>query len=133
MHTYACPGDYTATLTVVDNDGLVGQASVDVHVDYIPGISASFSCDLLPSYQAFCAGCHQGEGAEVGLDLTSYENVMAGSDNGPVVIPGDPAGSPIVQITAPPRNHAKDVGGEPLSPETKDKQWLWILEGALDN
>ena len=133
MHTYECPGDYTATLTVVDNDGLVGQASVAVHVDYTPGMSASFACDLLPSYQAFCAGCHQGEEADVGLDLTSYENVMAGSDNGPVVIPGDPAGSPIVQITAPPRNHAKDVGGEPLSPETKDKQRAWILEGAMDN
>jgi hypothetical protein len=133
MHTYECPGDYTATLTVVDNDGLVGQASVTVHVDYTPGMSASFGCDLLPSYQAFCAGCHQGEGADVGLDLTSYENVMAGSDNGPVVIPGDPEGSPIVQITAPPRNHAKDVGGEPLSPETKDKQRAWISEGAMDN
>jgi hypothetical protein len=133
MHTYECPGDYTATLTVVDNDGLVGQASVPVHVDYTPGLSASFGCDLLPSYQAFCAGCHQGAEADVGLDLTSYENVMAGSDNGPVVIPGDPEGSPIVQITAPPRNHAKDVGGEPLSPETKDKQRAWILEGAMDN
>lgn len=133
MHTYTCPGDYTATLTVVDNDGLVGQASVAVHVDYTPGISASFNCDMLPSYQAFCAGCHQNPGADVGLDLTSYEDVMAGSVNGPVVIPGNPAGSPIVQITAPPRNHAKDVGGEPLSPETKDKQRAWILEGAMDN
>ena len=58
---------------------------------------------------------------------------MAGSGNGPVVMTGDPAESPIFQITAPPRNHAKDVGGEPLSPETKDKQWSWILEVALDN
>jgi hypothetical protein len=130
MHTYTCPGDYTAALTVVDNDGLVGEASVDIHVDYTPGISASFACDLQPQYQAFCGGCHP---PVLNLDLTTYTGVIAGSDNGPVVLPFDPENSSIVQITDQPRNHANDVGGEPLSPTTKDKQRAWILEGAMDN
>jgi hypothetical protein len=130
-HTYECPGDYTAVLTVVDNDGLVGEASVEIQVDYTPGISASFACDLQPQYQAFCGGCHP---PILNLDLTTYIGVVIdGSVNGPVVIPFDPENSPIVQITDPPRNHANDVGGEPLSPTTKDKQRAWIAEGAMDN
>ena len=130
MHTYTCPGDYTAALTVVDNDGLVGEASVEIHVDYTPGISASFACDLQPQYQAFCGGCHP---PVLNLDLTTYSGVIAGSENGPVVLPFDPENSSIVQITDQPRNHANDVGGEPLSPTTKEKQRAWIVEGAMDN
>lgn len=129
-HTYNCPGDYTAVLTAVDNDGLTTQASVLVHVDYTPGITASFNCDIRPQYQAFCAGCHP---PILGLNLTTYAGVMAGSVRGPVVIPGDPEISPIVLITDPPRLHAKDVGGEPLSPVTALKQRAWILEGAQNN
>jgi hypothetical protein len=58
---------------------------------------------------------------------------MKGSINGPVVIPGDPDNSVIVQITGPPRNHAADVGAKPFPQSTWDKQWAWIKEGALNN
>jgi hypothetical protein len=65
--------------------------------------------------------------------MGSYEGIMAGSDNGPVLIPGDPENSVIVQMTAPPRNHAADAGGKPMDQRTITKQRAWIEEGAQDN
>lgn len=135
-HLYECPGEYEVTFGVVDNDGSgAHQGGITVTVDYPEGVSSSFACDLLPMYKAMvCSQCHHaGDDARAGLDLGSYAGIMAGSDNGPVVIPGDPENSVIVQITAPPRNHAADVGGKPMDQWTISKQRLWIAEGARNN
>ncbi len=135
-HVYECPGEYEVSFGVFDNDGL-GAHSVGlaISVNYPEGLSASFACDLLPMYKAMvCTQCHhKGDDAEVGLDLSSYEGVMAGSDRGLVVIPGDPENSVIVQMTDPPRSHASDIGGKPMDQRTMNKQRAWISEGALDN
>jgi hypothetical protein len=134
-HTYECPGDYTVVLTAFDNDGLSGEASVSVNVPYPAGESVSFKCDLFPTMNAFCAKvCHYPDSPDnYGLDLTSYAGLMAGSQDGLVVIPGDPDNSRIVQVTDPPQLHAKDVGGEPFNETIRGKLRTWILEGALDN
>ena len=134
-HTYECPGDYTVVLTAFDNDGLSGEASVNVNVPYPPGESVSFKCDLFPTMNAFCAKvCHYPDSPDnFGLDLTSYAGLMAGSQDGAVVDPGDPDNSRIVQVTDPPQLHAKDVGGEPFNETIRGKLRTWILEGAIDN
>jgi hypothetical protein len=135
-HTYECPGEYEVTFGAVDNAGLVDyQGGLKISVDYPAGTTSSFSCDLLPMYKAMvCTQCHnQNPDSKAGLDLGSYEGLMKGSINGPVVIPGDPDNSVIVQITGPPRNHAADVGAKPFPQSTWDKQWAWIKEGALNN
>jgi len=132
-HTYTCPGDYTVSLTVVDNDGLLAQTSTNIKAPYMPGTTVSFSCELLPYYQTMCNMCHQGQSAPAGLDLMSYEGLMNGSINGPVVIPGDPDNSKIVQVTSPPINHPENVGAITFDQEIAGKQKAWILEGALKN
>lgn len=43
-----------------------------------------------------CVMCHSGDDAPLGLRLDSHAGVMAGSENGPVVIAGN-AGSPLLQ------------------------------------
>ncbi len=40
-----------------------------------------------------CVDCHSGEYAPLGLSLDSHEGVLAGSENGPVVLPGDASAS----------------------------------------
>jgi hypothetical protein len=135
-HVYECPGEYEVIFGVFDND-VLGAHSVGltISVSYPEGQGASFACDLLPMYKAMvCTQCHhKGDDAEVGLDLSSYAGIMAGSDRGPVVIPGDPENSVIVQMTDPPRSHASDIGGKPMDPRTINKQREWIAEGTLDN
>jgi PKD repeat protein len=132
-HTYICPGDYTVLLTVVDNDGLLAQTTTNIEAPYMTGTTVSFSCEILPYYQTMCNMCHQGESPLAGLNLMSYEGVMAGSDNGPVVISGDPGNSKIVEVTGPPTNHPQNVGSITFDEEITAKQKAWILEGALNN
>jgi hypothetical protein len=132
-HIFTCPGDYTVSLTAVDNDGLLAQTSTNINAPYMPGTTVSFSCELLPYYQTMCNTCHQGQSAPAGLDLMSYEGLMNGSINGPVVIPGYPDNSKIVQVTSPPINHPENVGAITFDEEIAGKQKAWILEGALNN
>jgi mono/diheme cytochrome c family protein len=42
-----------------------------------------------------CGACH---GDSAGLTVTGYASLMAGSSSGPVVLPGDPEGSRIVEV-----------------------------------
>ncbi|HSG76152.1 MAG TPA: c-type cytochrome domain-containing protein, partial [Burkholderiales bacterium] len=44
-----------------------------------------------------CAMCHQGEAAPLGLRLESIDSLLKGGSKGPVVKPGDPAGSELVR------------------------------------
>ena len=55
--------------------------------------------DVLPIFQAHCAGCHgfDGSGFSSGLNLTSEENVFAGANSGPVVVFGDYENSVLYQ------------------------------------
>jgi len=132
-HTFKCPSNYTVSLTVVDNDGFPGETSTQINVPYKNGTTSSFSCELLKYYQIQCTQCHLGQSASAGLVLDSYESIMRGSNNGPVVIPGDPDNSKLVQMTEPPRNHPLDVGQKMNDPYILSKQRAWIKEGALNN
>ncbi len=48
-------------------------------------------------FEASCSACH-GADPSAGLSLLSYEDALAGGDNGPVIVPGDSANSPLVQV-----------------------------------
>ncbi len=73
-----------------------------------------------------CGSCH-GENAMVGLDLTSYETIMMGGDKGPVIIPGDLAGSRLIQIQTGEQPHFGQ-----FSPEELELMTEWIEAGASE-
>jgi len=77
-----------------------------------------------PILQAKCVSCH-GENGLQGLNFSTYETTMAGGVNGPVIIPGDPEGSLLIQ---------KQSGETPhfgqLTPEELDLFIDWISNGA---
>jgi len=49
-----------------------------------------------PVFQEHCVMCHSGDGAPLGLQLDSHANALKGSENGPVIFPGDPDKSPLM-------------------------------------
>ncbi len=73
-----------------------------------------------------CTACH-GEVAKLAdLDLSSYETAMQGSKSGPVIIPGSPEESLLIQI--------QTAGGHP-GQLTEDEIKLvtdWIAAGAAE-
>jgi hypothetical protein len=58
----------------------------------------TFAVNVQPIFLAHCTSCHNLDTAPLGLDLSIYASVMEGSDNGPVIVPGDAANSLLVQV-----------------------------------
>jgi len=82
--------------------------------------------DIRPLFQATCQACHGPDVQNAGLQVTEYSALMAGSERGPVIQPGDPEASLLWQMV---HSGAMPLIGE-LSPEQKRLVYDWILLGA---
>ena len=94
------------------------------------GATVSFSLDVLPLLEQDCIICHGGAG---GLNLESYEGVIAGGVSGAVVIPGNAEQSLLprrLDGTAPP---TMPLDAPMLTTPEVDRIKQWIDEGARDN
>ena len=92
--------------------------------------SVSFQNDVLPIFEERCSECHGSEDPEEQLELTRYRTALIGSINGPVIVPGDPENSYLVeQIVSGQMPKRKD----PLSPTQIETIIAWIAAGAPDN
>jgi len=77
-----------------------------------------------------CVMCHNGPKAPKGLQLTSYELLMKGSENGAVVVGGDPGASEIVRRIKGISKPRMPFGGEPLGDGDIKVIEEWIAAGA---
>jgi len=92
-----------------------------------------------------CYQCHSEEGFSFyGLNLDSYENIMVGSENGPVVIPFKPHES-LLYVKCTPEfleNSSLITGGDRMpkenesffddNPEKLQLIYDWIMGGCLE-
>ena len=92
--------------------------------------SVSFANDVLPILNSRCFNCHGGDATREGLSMASYDTLMAGSDNGPVIVPGDPDNSLLVKQLL---NGKMPKRGPKLTPEQIQIIIDWILAGAPNN
>lgn len=96
----------------------------------------SFSEDIMPIFEATCLECHgaaDSEGEivlEAQLDLRTWEAVMAGSEFGSVIEPGNPEESYLLESV---EMGDMPEDGDPLSPEQVDLIRQWIIAGAPNN
>ena len=78
-----------------------------------------------------CVLCHQGDAAPLGLKLDSLKDLMAGSNNGPVVIAGDPGASEIILRIRGVKEPRMPMTGPPWLTNSEEALLSgWILEGA---
>ena len=93
----------------------------------------NFQDDILPAFRDACLNCHNPDKKKAGLDLSTYQATMTGSDNGLVVKVGDPSASSLFKTIT----HAE----EPFMPQKADKMAdpkiamvrTWIATGAPEN
>jgi mono/diheme cytochrome c family protein len=97
-------------------------------------LSGSFYAKHInPIFDANCTSCH-GEGkVKGGLRLDSYELLMKGGKDGPVIVAGEPEKSLLIErVTLPPdqKHFMPAEGRPPLKPE--EIAWIraWIQQGA---
>ncbi len=94
-----------------------------------PPVTVAFT-DVQAILRNNCVGCH-GQSGDGGIDIRTFESLMKGGEPGPIVKPGDAAGSLIVHalretgsIKRMPFNRA------PLAEEDIAKVEAWIDAGA---
>lgn len=74
-------------------------------------------------FKAKCGACH---GSSGGLSVVSYADLMKGASSGAVIVPGDPANSPLVKLQSG-GSHAGLFSADELK-QVED----WIKAGALE-
>jgi hypothetical protein len=110
--------------------GQTGQ-SVQPTAGTLPsGSAVSFSKDILPMFQNSCVKCHGGENTNKGLDVTTYDKLMAGSANGAVIVPSNADGSKLVQQVV---NGKMPKRGEKLTSDQIQMLKDWVNAGAKNN
>ncbi|MGP8269377.1 MAG: c-type cytochrome domain-containing protein [Terracidiphilus sp.] len=97
-------------------------------------LSGSFYAKhIYPIFDANCVTCHGNGKVKGDLRLDSYELLMKGGKDGPVIVAGDPEKSLLIErVTLPPdqKHFMPAEGRPPLKPE--EIAWIraWIQQGA---
>ena len=95
-----------------------------------PPTTVSYEFDIQPLFTSECIHCHGGAG---GLDLQSYEGLMAGGISGAVVVASDPDSSLLIDRLDGTITPTMPADGPPLTGPEIARIEQWILEGAQDN
>lgn len=83
--------------------------------------------ELAPLLAERCTPCHQGTTAPLGLRLDTYENLLTGSQRGPVVRRGEPAASELIRRLRGSRLPRMPMTGPPFLTEpqiTRLERWI---------
>ncbi len=94
----------------------------------LDGVPRTYEGTFKALFDGRCTYCHSGPNAEAGLDLSSYESILRGGKDGPVLIKNNPDDSLIIQKQSGPRPHFEQVLDEEL-----EALRAWILNGAPKN
>lgn len=103
---------------------LADRASADESVDYVR--------DIAPIFDAHCRMCHGHREQEAGLRLDHVSKVMAGGDNGRIVVAGKSAESRLIQSVLGTIDDSErmPLDEDPLTPKQIALLKRWIDEGA---
>lgn len=92
----------------------------------------TFQDHVLPLFREKCAGCHNTDKKQGGVNVTSFSAFMEGGSRGKIIEPGDPEQSTVYLLMA----HKEQPIMPPKSPKLPDKDLElvanWIKGGALD-
>jgi mono/diheme cytochrome c family protein len=92
--------------------------------------AVSYANDVSLILEAKCIKCHGIESKKEGLDMLTYDNLMKGSRNGAVVVPGDANNSLLVQLIV---EGEMPNRGAKVTPEELQLIIDWVNQGALNN
>lgn len=101
----------------------VAQPTVDL-------TNVTYQDDVLPIFEEHCSECHGNEDPEEQLELTRYRTAIVGSINGPVIVPGNPDESYLVEQIV---SGQMPKRGDPLSSTEIEIVIAWIEAGAPEN
>ena len=99
-------------------------------------VQVTYSEDIVPIFRGWCSSCHAlgGEGTKAsGLDLSTYEGLMKGTNFGRMVVPGKPDESNLMVLVQGEAKLRMPFEHKPLPNCLRQNIWSWIFEGAKNN
>ena len=116
--------------------GATTATPVPVDESQLPPASTNrvdFARDIQPLLEGSCLKCHGPERPKSGFRIDSRAAILKGGENGPAVLPGQSARSPLIQAVArlvddmamPPQGK-----GAPLTPEQVGLLRAWVDQGV---
>jgi mono/diheme cytochrome c family protein len=124
--------DKKKNLTELNPDANVGDLPV-VKPEFSKGNeTVSFKNDIAPLLLTHCASCHGlGRRPSGRFNLTTFAGILRGGDNGPAVLPGNPAESYIVKkLLGTGGGQRMPANGDPFDDAQMELISKWITEGA---
>lgn len=124
-------------LAKFSNEDLKDLAAYFASLKKSPRGEASYARDIEPVIQWRCVSCHTtgGEGSDKsGLNLTSYDALMAGTtQGGNLIVPGSPTSSSFMVMVTRKDHLRMPFGAPPLSDDEVRVIRNWIEQGAKNN
>src|ERR1700761_1387125 len=134
---------FAALFCAIGVTGMALLADDKIDVSKLPPPSTktgvTYAADIKPIFEPACFGCHGAKTPKPkgGLRLDTLELTLKGGEDGPAVVPGDSAKSPLVANVAhlgdpddfmpPPKNRGNIP---PLTPAQIGLVRAWIDQGA---
>ena len=109
---------------------LVGICYADTKMPRAAGRKVDFEKDIHPLLEQKCFSCHGEDAQQSGLRLDKRQNALRGGDYGPVIIPGDSAGSKLIRRLVNGDGGLQMPPTGPLSDEEIGILRAWIDQGA---
>ena len=88
-----------------------------------------FRQQVAPIFEQHCVACHQGKEPQGGLSLVDAVGLQAGGESGPIVKPGVPGGSLLLEQVSG-EKPAMPKNARPLTAEQLDVLRAWVSGGA---
>src|SRR5690348_825339 len=79
-----------------------------------PSSASLYRDEIKPLLDRNCLGCHNSRMKQGGLDLSTRESLIHGSEHGPVVVPGNPSESQLYKVVAHLAEPHMPFGGKKL-------------------
>jgi hypothetical protein len=111
--------------------------SLSIAAFVVPGLAAAadkvtYVDHVLPIFRNTCLNCHNPDKKKAGLDLTTYQAAMTGSENGPVIKPGQAEASLIFKVCAQIEEPKMPPKGDKLTDAELGLLKNWIAGFALE-
>ena len=90
----------------------------------------SFHDRVAPVLRRHCLRCHQGNKPKGGLDLATAKGLFAGADSNPVVVPGKPDESRLIEVVSGDKPEMPKNGKPLLHAQEIQALREWIAAGA---
>jgi hypothetical protein len=90
----------------------------------------SYARDVRSILESRCGNCHLGEFTSADLHMDTYESLMAGSQNGPVIVAGNAKESLLIKKVS---TGEMPKRGPKLTPEQVQILIDWVNAGAQEN